>query len=264
MKNGLPLADPASGYNPNNPWVNRDPRFDYNIIVDHDRRVINPKPSYAVYTYADLFIGGWCRSSLNSLSGYGWKKFTQVQWNGNDGLWGNGTFYDCPLVRLAGVLLEYAEAVNEAYGPTGTSTNCPLTAIDAVNKVRARVMVGPYNATGTTHSDTYPYDFQEGGTALPNVAAKYTADKATFRQTIRTERQMELFFENKRWDDMRRWGIASNLKWREKYELQFDAGHTYFNKVLYSTSIFEPKHWWLPFPTNQVALYPAFKQNPGW
>jgi hypothetical protein len=58
--------------------------------------------------------------------------------------------------------------------------------------------------------------------------------------------------------------VADQLKYREKWELQFDKGHTYFKKNLLLTSVFEPKHWWLPFPVNQVALYPAFKQNPGW
>ena len=265
MANGLPIADPNSGYNGNNPWVNRDPRFNFSIIVDHDQRVLNPKPSYVQYQYAGLYIGGWARTANNSLTGYGYKKFTQVGWNGNDGLWGNNTDYDCPLVRLAGVLLEYAEAVNEVSGPTGTATNLPgLTAIAAVNMVRNRVMVGPYAPTGVTHSDTYLYDFQVGGTPLPSLDAKYTANKTIFRQAIRNERVMELCFEGKRWDDMRRWGIESDLKWRQKYELQFDQGHTYFNKVLYSTSVFEPKMWWLPFPTAQVSLYPAFKQNPGW
>jgi hypothetical protein len=164
------------------------------------------------------------------------------------------------LVRLAGVLLEYAEAMNEAFGPNGgKSATYPLTAVEAVNMVRARVMCPPY-------TNSYPelYDVQKGGTPLPPVDAKYTASKELFREIIRKERAVELAFEGKRFDDARRWGVASSLKYREKYELQFDKDHTYFKRLLYSTSVFEPKHWWLPFPTKQVALYPAFKQNPGW
>jgi starch-binding outer membrane protein, SusD/RagB family len=276
MKNGLPISDPASGYNPNDPFVNRDPRYDYSIISDRDVEVVTLKPPYdkpvsgtssLSYKYCDLFTNGWARSAaIGSLTGYGQRKFNQRGWNGSDALWSNNnSLYQVPLVRLAQVLLEYAEAVNEAYGPNGKSLNCPLTAIDAVNKVRARVMVGPYNASSTyTHNDLYPYDFQEGGTSLPNVDPKYTTDKATFREIIRSERCVELAFEAKRWDDARRWGVASSLKYREKYEYVFDAAHTSFAKVLARTSIFEPKHWWLPFPTGQVALYPAFKQNPGW
>ena len=260
MVNGLPLADAASGYNPNDPFKNRDPRYYYNIMSDGDRLVVNPTASWTNYTNVEFFIGGLSRSSNCSLTGYGYHKFYSIYWNPSDNKWSSNTsMYDVPLVRLAGVLLEYAEAVNEAYGPGGKAPNCSLSAIDAVNKVRSRVMCPPY-------TNSYPelYDIQKGGTALPNVAAKYTASKELFREIIRKERAVELAFEGKRWDDARRWGVASSLKYREKYELQFDKGHTYFKKVLYSTSVFEPKHWWLPFQTQQVALYPAFKQNPGW
>jgi hypothetical protein len=260
MKNGLPIADPASGYKPNRPWDNRDPRFYYNIVKDSDRLVVNPPASAVQYTWVEFFIGGFARNSSNSVTGYGYKKYYGRQCNQYDNKWGGNFYYDVPIVRLAGVLLEYAEAVNEAYGPTGHSVNLPtFTAIDAVNKVRNRVMCPPY-------TNTYPdlYDFQVGGTPLPNVDAKYTANKDIFRQAIRNERAVELAFESKRWNDMRRWGIASNVKWREKWELQFDKAHTFFTKVLQVTSVFEPKHWWLPFKVKDAALYPTFKQNPGW
>ena len=259
MVNGFPLADQNSGYNANRPWDNRDPRFYYNIVKDSDRLVVNPPANAVQYTWVEFFIGGQGRNSDNSSTGYGYRKFYGRQCNGYDKKWGNNFYYDVPIERLAGVLLEYAEVVNEAYGPTGKSINCPLTAIDAVNKVRHRVMCPPY-------TNDYPdlYDFQVGGTPLPDLDAKYTASKEIFRQAIRNERLVELAFEANRWFDMRRWGIASNLKWRQKYSLDFDQGHTYFNKVLQVTSVFEPKHWWLPFKTKDASLYPEFKQNPGW
>lgn len=259
MKSGLPLADPASGYNPARPWDNRDPRFYYNIVKDSDRLVVNPPASASQYTWVQYFVGGAERNGDNSVTGYGYKKYYGRQCNQYDNKWGGTYYYDVNIERLAGVLLEYAEVVNEAYGPTGKSLNCPLTAIDAVNKVRNRVRVGPY-------TNTYPdlYDFQVGGTPLPNIDPKYTASKEIFRQAIRNERNVELAFEMKRWHDTRRWGIASDLKWRQKFQLDFDQAHTYFNKVLQVTSVFEPKHWWLPFKPKDAALYPAFKQNPGW
>jgi len=259
MVNGLPLGDPDNGYKSARPWDNRDPRFYYNIVKDSDRAVINPPANAVQYTWVQMFIGGWARSADNSNTGYGYKKFYGRGCNGYDSKWGGNFYYDIPIERLAGVLLEYAEMVNEAYGPTGKSLNCPLTAIDAVNKVRNRVMCPPY-------TNTYPdlYDFQVGGTPLPNVDAKYTATKEIFRETIRKERAVELAFESKRWFDARRWGVANALKYREKYRLDYDAGHTYFNRLLSVTSVFEPKHWWLPFKTKDASLYPEFKQNPGW
>ncbi len=39
MANGLPIDDPASGYDPNDPWANREPRFYSDIAVDGDKMV---------------------------------------------------------------------------------------------------------------------------------------------------------------------------------------------------------------------------------
>src|SRR4029079_16516637 len=33
---GINISDPNSGYDPNNPYVNRDPRFRYSIFLDGD------------------------------------------------------------------------------------------------------------------------------------------------------------------------------------------------------------------------------------
>ena len=240
MANGLPINAAGSGYDPQNPWNNRDPRFYYNILKDGDRLVVNPSANN-LDTYVQFYIGGRHRNSSNSLTGYGYKKYYDITCNQYDNGWGNNFFYDCPKVRLAGILLEFAETANEAYGPTGivpTTSGVVQTAADAVNYVRARA-------------------------GVPAVDPRFL-NTSDFRQIIRQERAVELAFEGHRWDDARRWGVASTTKYREKYELQFDAAHSYFKKVLYLTSVFEPKHWWLPFPTGQVALYPTFKQNPGW
>ena len=40
MRNGLPITDPASGYDPLNPYLNRDPRLDYTIIHDSTFRPV--------------------------------------------------------------------------------------------------------------------------------------------------------------------------------------------------------------------------------
>jgi len=269
MQNGLPIFAAGSGYDPNNPWVNRDPRFYNDITIDGDQQVKNfttasTGSSEATNSnYVQFYIGGRGRNSNNSLTGYGYRKFKSIVWNSYDNLWGGGTWWDVPKVRLAGVLLEFAEAANEAYGPTGAVPGTTLTAVQAVNMVRARVMCPPYTSQNPLLLSGRG-DSQNGGTPLPPVDARFTSDPVVFRQIIRQERAVELAFEGHRWEDARRWGVASTLKYREKYEYQFDKAHTFFKRVLARTSAFEPKHWWLPFPTAQVALYPAFKQNPGW
>lgn len=88
------------------------------------------------------------------------------------------------LFRYAEVLLNYAEAMNEAYGPEGTgTTSLTMTARTAVNIIRARVGIG------------MP-DFPDGMT------------QSAFRDKLRNERRMELAFEDHRFWDIRRWKIG--------------------------------------------------------
>lgn len=236
MANGLPIDDPASGYDPMDPWSNRDPRFKFNFILDGDRIIERYDDSRA---FAQLYVGGAQRNSNNSLTGYGWKKFDDVRANNKDNGWGSSYHTLCSRLRLAEIYLIYAEAVNEAYGPNGQHPGASLTAVDAVNIVRRRAN-------------------------MPDVDAKFTSSTEAFRERIRNERAVELAFEAKRWYDIRRWYVAHLDKYKELYGLEFDKDHTYFRRVLLYTRTFDLKHYWFPFPTEQVTLYEGWKQNPGW
>lgn len=77
-----------------------------------------------------------------------------------------------PVYRYADVLLMFAEAENEANGPT-------LAAFDAINQVRARA----------------------------NLPALAGLDQVQFRDAVRQERSWELAFEGKRLFDLKRWGL---------------------------------------------------------
>jgi starch-binding outer membrane protein, SusD/RagB family len=236
MANGLPIDDPNSGFDENDPWSNRDPRFYYNIEVDGDRLV---QTREVADTWAQYYIGGRHRDKHNgkSTTGYGYKKFKHPTINSKDRGW-RSWYYEVPTMRLADVYLMYAEAVNEAYGPMGSAPGGP-TAIEAVNKVRNRANV-------------------------PDVPAQYTGDKETFREFIRKERAVELAFESHRWFDLRRWYVAHLPQYTEKYALEFDKDYTFFRKVLLVDRIFEEKHYWLPLPLDNVTLYEEFNQNSGW
>jgi hypothetical protein len=87
-----------------------------------------------------------------------------------------------PYIRLAELYLNYAEASNEAYGPTTIGVSgATLTALDAINIIRARV----------EHVD---------------VLGQYTASKEIFRGRIKNERCIELSFEGAHYYfDIRRW-----------------------------------------------------------
>lgn len=235
MANGLPIDAAGSGFDPANPWVNRDPRFYYNITKDGDRLIMNTNNAD---TYAQFYVGGRHTNVKSLIVSFAYQKFHHVTCNKYDNGWSNYWYKECPHLRLAEVYLNYAEAVNEAYGPTG-SVPGGITAAAALNIVRTRA-------------------------GVPDVDARYLGDKADFREIVRQERAVELAFEGHRWNDLRRWHIAHLLKYREKYHLEFDKQHTYFKKVLDITTVHDEKHYWLPFEVAQVNMYPEFEQNPGW
>ncbi|MCW0483924.1 RagB/SusD family nutrient uptake outer membrane protein [Gaoshiqia sediminis] len=124
MENGKPITDPTSGYDPQNPYQNRDPRLYETVLVNGD--------IYQSRT-AETWIGGRERPSKSSqgiATGYRIRKFVL------DGIESRGTTAHWPMLRLPEIYLSYAEALNEINGgPTAQ-------AYDYVNKVRNRVNLG--------------------------------------------------------------------------------------------------------------------------
>lgn len=232
--NGLPIDDPDSGYDPMDPWSNRDPRFRGGILVDQDEwTFIDPEANKL-----NMYVGGGDAGS-EFASPYICKKYWPKGANNYDK---QLDYYraSSPVLRLAEVYLIYAEAVNELYGPGGTAPGAGLTALEAVNKVRERA-------------------------GMPAVNAKFTSDKNLFRERIRNERAVELFAEDgTRWYDLRRWHIAHLEEYRICYTNLFDKDHTYFNKVEFQTKVFDEKNYWLPIYRSQTQIYSDFYQNPGW
>lgn len=236
MANGYPIDDPLSGHDPMNPWINRDPRFHFNMVLDNQRVVFNTNDARA---FTQFYVGGRDKGSPNSHTGYGVQKYTNHRsTNSVDGF--TQTYYlAVPRIRLAEVYLFYAEAVNEAYGPGDAHPGADLSAIGAVNVVRQRAN-------------------------MPDVHGKFTGSREAFRERIWNERAVELAFEGKRWYDLRRWYVAHLPEYKEIYALDFDKEKTYFIKRLLRIRNFEMKHYWMPFPPAQVSLYEGWKQNPGW
>lgn len=237
---GLPIDDPASGYDPANPWQGRDTRFDEFILTDGTRWV-KSLPETDPQAYMQLYNGGQDRGSQGSLSGYMVKKFWPYGVNAIDQDWGL-FWFRTPILRLTEIYLIYAEAVNEVYGPTTAPSfngETGLTAVEAVNIIRNRV-------------------------EMPDTDSKFTADKLAFRERIRVERAVELCFEGQRWHDIRRWHIGHLPENKELYGNNFDADHTNFSKTWLMDRVFDEKHYWLPLPVDQVTLYKEYNQNPGW
>ncbi len=245
MANGLPIDDPNSGYDANDPWANRDPRFYHDIIIDGDQVISGSAPAdKEQFRYAQLFTGGASRQiNKSGRSGYLLSKVTPMRINEIDGF--NGNYMHLSYMRLADVYLMYAEAVLQGYGSAGSSANnYTLTAEGAFNKIRERAGAGI-------------------------IDARYSGNKGKFMDEIIRERAMELGFEGDfRFQDLRRWLLAEKQEYKEKTAVEFDRGAdgkpvNYRERVVL-TRVFEQKHYWLPLKVSDVTLYPSFGQNPGW
>lgn len=243
MANGLPIDAAGSNFNPMDPWTDRDPRFYFDIKIDGEK-MFNGTGLSEDYRYANLSNNGWCRNEISgSRTGYLIKKFITTGCNSVDQEHDKMNFI-VPYIRLADVYLMYAEAVNWGYnGPQSSSENYAVTAAEAVNIVRNRAGVGA-------------------------VDARYLGSKDVFMSELIRERAVELAFEGIRFMDLRRWNIGQDMKYRRKTALDFDRGvdgkPINLTERLILTRVVEKKHNWLPFPTDQVSLYPEFNQNPGW
>ncbi len=166
-----PIDDPRSNYDPENPYVNRDPRLAASIYYPGGKTLAgndyNSQPGSTGGDKMDQHNG--------SPTGYGWKKYVDPSLMG---VWDTG--HDFPLIRLAEVYLDAAEARNElAASPSSDS------------KIR--------NYAGMTR-------WRVG---MPDFPSNLTKDE--MRERIRNERRVELAFEGARFFDIRRWGIAEDV-----------------------------------------------------
>ena len=270
MANGMPIPDitkpdAASGYNPEYPYKDRDPRFYYNFIYDAVKTVLDGSKILKDglpderKQYASLYEGGLYRTDTPSkcvFTGYMNKKFTSQYMNDFDD-YKEGTVLVMPLLRLADVYLMYAESTAAGYGSaTASASGYSLSAVGAIDKVRARAGVAGVNS-------------------------KFLGSVDDFMSEVRRERAVELSFEGHRFTDLRRWLLLDKAPYNKKTAVYFDRAADQSDKdryanpkenhvlnlrevVLVERKYSLPKHNWFPFPQKDVQMYPEFAQNPGW
>ncbi len=178
-------ATAAGKYNEQDPYKNRDPRFE-NAVIYNQCQFQGYSPA-SIYLNADgskpdgslLTLPPSASDGVSETFYYERKRTGALSQKGNTSV----NLTD-PIIRLAEVYLNYAEAANEAWGPDGKSESATLTAVEAVNVVRDRV-------------------------EMPAVLPEYCSGKDVFRDRIKNERAVELCFEgNHYWCDIRRWKDA--------------------------------------------------------
>jgi len=223
--------NPASGYDPNHPYWNRDPRFEASIL--HDSSVFHGDllEMWVSSTSAQFGFDSWKQSSDNPRTSYWLRKFMpEVQ----PISFAEHYTIPWPHFRLAEMYLNYAEAKFEL----GDEAKCR----EFINKVRARV-------------------------GMPGIPATITGE--ALRQRLYNERRIELAFENHRFFDTRRWKIANIIENRPVYGmdvfLNMNTGvKTYSPVLLLQKNAYQDKMNLLPVETAEVQRNDPSLQTPGW
>lgn len=146
------------------------------------------------------------------------------------------------LFRYAEILLNYAEAMNNAYGPNKTEGEFTVTALAALNQVRTRY-------------------------GMPAIELSDIPDKQAFQEKLEREKRVEFAFENQRFWDLRRWKKGSEVSnGIDGVRITLDAnGKKVYTRVKVENRTWDDKMYFYPIPMSELLknnnLYP---QNPGW
>ena len=234
---GYAITDPASGYDPGNPYNNRDPRLQWTIFCNGVSLWLN--------RYVQTYDGGLDKPGgtvVQTKTGYYMRKFMgdfeQVTGSPQFG----NTVHDWIYCRYAGILLDFAEATNEFSGPSTAVYNVLFQL-----RQRAGIFPGPNGYYG-----------------LP-----MNMDQPTMRAAIQNERRCEMAFEEQRFFDIRRWQIAAaayNTAPLVGMDIQSQPNQPLtYNRVPVLTTAFKaPAMYLYPIPYSQVVKDPQMQQNPGW
>lgn len=248
MKNGYPITDIRSGYNPAKPYDNRDPRF-YDNIFYNGANVMRDGTTTTMYTF-ETYSGGKDQQGLskNSLTNYYVKKFLYFGWNGND-ITKQTVARANFMITWRDMCLAFAEAANRFEGPTGSHFS--LNAKQALAYLRGR----------TCHSG----DAGLGASSDPYLD-ECSGSKEKFEELVRNERRIELCFEGKRFLDLARWGIPlsernQNVCRPEITKLSENTFSYDFSPVVYRINLASA---FLPIPFSEIQKAPGLVQNEGW
>jgi hypothetical protein len=229
MANGYPITHASSNYNPANPYAGRDPRLNRCIVFNG-----SSMKSTTIRTGSDGGVNAVDALPTSTRTGYYMRKLLREEVNLTPGAQNTQEHFQTH-IRMTEIFLNYAEAANEAWGPTGTGSNS-YSAKDVLAAIRKRA-----------------------GIAQPDNYLNSITDQATMRQLIRNERRLELCFESHRFWDLRRW--KENLSVPARGVRIDGTTYTYFD--VEARAYDNDYMHYGPIPYNEVLKF-GFVQNKGW
>lgn len=238
--NGLPIDEDPT-YNEQDPYSNRDPRLEQTIL--HQGSIwgdaVNSEQREVDVSYPDGI--DYSAQFGGTLTGYYTKKYCNVM-----SFRSPSSFYHaCPIYRYGEILLNAAEAYNEA--------NNQAKAYEYINQIRARVGMPAYS--GMSQDE--------------------------LRERIRNERRIELVFEDHHWFDERRWMLFEDQtassettlpRYKQIYNL-YGVRVEPDNSTVYNyqsadsqplRTFNSPKDYFFPIPYDELVKLPNLGQNTGW
>lgn len=239
-------------YNEQDPYASRDPRLTFSIIYNQTTLPgtwQNGKAQIWIQTVAGTTVyGEILNPGFTGITQTGY--LSRKRWGGESQKNNVSVDYTEPVIRLGELYLNYAEAANEAYGPTTPAPGATISAVDAINMIRTRA-------------------------GMPTILQQFTTDKETFRQRIKNERTIELAFEGHYFYDIRRWMDAPKSYSNTLYGVvvekvtataDYPTGYKYTRAPLVSTRqvAWQEGMYYLPFADKDYKLMKNFVFGPKW
>lgn len=217
--NGIKSINPASGYDPQNPYKNRDPRLDATVIHDESNYHGEFFEMWVASDGKSWGYDNYRQNADNPITNYVLRKFmpgedTPLNWQ---------TPCTVPWIffRLGEIYLNYAEAQFEL----GHEDVCR----DYISKIRNRV-------------------------GMPKIPETVTGEN--LRQRLYNERRIELAFEEHRYFDLRRWKIAMDIENRPIYGItitkDIDTGKKVYKEEKLLERAFTPQMYLLPISNAEI------------
>ena len=216
------------------PYENRDPRLAMTVVYNG--------MEWPKTTPVEIFEGGKNGQPVKSATstGYYLRKYVNNSITFETGETTTSKQHNWILFRYAEILLNYAEAMVNAYGDPDYKGDYTLSAREAVNQVRGR-------------SDVRMPEYPAG------------MSKEAFLKRLKNERRVEFAFEGQRFWDLRRWKALDAMKNIYKVRvIKLEDGTIQYTKVLHSSYDLADKMYFYPISNAELFKNHNLIQNPGW
>lgn len=213
----------------------------------------------------DLFSGKG--SSVTNVLDYPSTGYVLTKWIHADDAWkGNGssrTTKFFPIIRYAEMLLGYAEALNHLT----KSYTIELPSVGGGNQPAESYTLERNPAEIKTY-----FDQIRNRVGLPGLTPEEMgADETTLDNIIKREYMIEFACENRRYFDVRRWGMYEETEKAGIYGMHLGEEKSVYyqtpipvNQVNNRNRVIDRKMVLLPLPKTEVRRVEYLDQNPGW